>query len=71
MNGTESQSRQTGQEARRDVLSRAAQSGSTSRYDALLRYLRGLYVREDNAKTEPKKQAEAGEQAANEAEAGR
>jgi len=71
MSGTESESHQAGQEARRDTVGHVTQSGSTSRYDALLRYLRGLYVRGDNAKTEPKKQGEAGEQPTTEAKTNR
>lgn len=45
MSGNEAESRQAAQEARRDVLSHVGATGTANRYDALLRYLRGLYVR--------------------------
>lgn len=45
MSGSEAESRTAAGEARRDILGRVGQPGTANRYDALLRYLRGLYVR--------------------------
>ena len=45
MSGTASESHRAGQEARRDTVSSSVRSGTDTRYDAMLRYLRGLYVR--------------------------
>jgi hypothetical protein len=45
VNGTASESHRAGEEARRDTISGSGRSGTDTRYDAMLRYLRGLYVR--------------------------
>ena len=45
MNGTASESHRAGEEARRGTVSSTGHSGTDTRYDAMLRYLRGLYVR--------------------------
>lgn len=45
MSGTASESHRAGEEARRDTVSSPTRSGTDTRYDALLRYLRGLYVK--------------------------
>jgi hypothetical protein len=47
MSNHETESGRAGHEARQDVVSHAGRPDSSSdrRYDALLRYLRGLYVR--------------------------
>lgn len=45
MSDGEAESRKAAGEARLDVLSRAGQPGAGNRYDALLRYLRGIYTR--------------------------
>ena len=62
MNGTETDSRSAGEEARRDVISRAGQTGTGAHYDALLRYLRGLYVRSPKTTTQQTRQAEQARQ---------
>lgn len=49
MNGTASESHRAGEEARRDTISSSGRSGTDTRYDAMLRYLRGLYVRSPKA----------------------
>lgn len=53
MSGSERESHQAGAEARRDVLGHSAQPASTSRYDALLRYLRGMWARGEDGNREP------------------
>ncbi|HEU5333360.1 MAG TPA: hypothetical protein VFU73_11355 [Actinocrinis sp.] len=45
MTQSEADGRKAGEEARRDVLGRAGRPGAGSRYDALLRYLRGVHAR--------------------------
>ena len=57
MNGSESERHQAGGEARRDVQSRGAHPSAGGHYDALLRYLRGLYVRAPKSATTAQKQA--------------
>ncbi len=57
MNSTESESRQASDEARRDILSRGAHPNTGARYDAVLRYLRGLYVRTPKTSPEQKQPA--------------
>lgn len=54
MSGSDTESRKAAGEARRDVVSRAGQSGTANRYDALLRYLRGLYVKAPEEHDVPK-----------------
>lgn len=70
MSGNETESRRAAHEARRDVLGHAGATGTANRHDALLRYLRGLYVRPskehkapETPKTDP---AENGENAESE-----
>lgn len=59
MESTESESRQASGEARRDVLSRGSHPSAGAHYDAVLRYLRGLYVRAPKASVTPPKQTSA------------
>ena len=49
MSGTSSDSHRAGAEARRDTVSSTGHSGTDTRYNAMLRYLRGLYVRSPQA----------------------
>lgn len=53
MTQNEAESRKVGGEARRDILGRAGQPGAGSRYDALLRYLRGVYTRPPKETPQP------------------
>lgn len=53
MSGTASESHRAGQEARRDTVSNSVRSGTDTRYDAMLRYLRGLYVRSPKTQQTP------------------
>jgi hypothetical protein len=53
MSGSETESQKAAGEARRDVLGHVVQPGTGGRYDALLRYLRGLYVREPKSSPKP------------------
>lgn len=56
MNSTASESHQAGAEARRAAHSHGGHSTTGVRYDALLRYLRGLYVRPERTSTTTVKQ---------------
>ncbi|MBS2965892.1 hypothetical protein KGA66_22780 [Actinocrinis puniceicyclus] len=58
MNGNESGHAR--EEARRDVINRAVTPSSEARYDALLRYLRGLYVRPQKTASAPQRTEAAG-----------
>ncbi|HZP51321.1 hypothetical protein [Actinocrinis sp.] len=49
MNGTSAESHRAGAEARRETVSSTGHSGTDTRYNAMLRYLRGLYVRSPQA----------------------
>ena len=67
MSGSQAESRKAAGEARRDVVGHVGQPGTANRYDALLRYLRGLYAKapkehlvpESPAATDPAKEAES------------
>ena len=66
MSDSEAGSRKAAGEARRDVIGRVGHAGTDSRYDAVLRYLRSLYVKApkephvpERPKTEPTKEAES------------
>ena len=49
MSGTSAESHRAGAEARRETVSSTGHSGTDTRYNAMLRYLRGLYVRSPQA----------------------
>ncbi len=49
MSGTSSESHHAGTESRRETVSSTGHSGTDTRYNAMLRYLRGLYVRSPQA----------------------
>lgn len=53
MNGTSAESHRASAEARRETVSSTGHSGTDTRYDAMLRYLRGLYVRSPQATQKP------------------
>lgn len=53
MTQSEAENRKAGGEARRDVLGRAGRTGADSRYDALLRYLRGVHARPTKERPRP------------------
>ena len=56
MDSTASESHKAGTEARRAAYSHGGHSTTSVRYDALLRYLRGLYVRPEKTSTTTPKQ---------------
>lgn len=60
-----------GKEARRSIVTQQNQSGTGVRHDALLRYLRGLYVRNPQARQAPDRSRDSagGQQGPGEAEA--
>ena len=61
MSGTSADSHRAGAEARRETVTTTGHSGTDTRYNAMLRYLRGLYVRSPQATqkaTAPKAQSE-------------
>lgn len=60
MNVNGSESGHTHQEARRDVIGRAGIPNSGAHHDALLRYLRGLYVRPQKTQSAPQRTEAAG-----------
>jgi len=49
VSGTSSESHHAGTESRRETVSSTGHSGTDTRYNAMLRYLRGLYVRSPQA----------------------
>ncbi|MBR7825612.1 hypothetical protein KDK95_04785 [Actinospica sp. MGRD01-02] len=56
MNGTPADSGKAGREAKNDVVSRAGRASDAAerRYEALLRYMRGLYSRSSKESTRRK-----------------
>lgn len=64
MSSSETESRKAAGEARRDVLGHGGQPGTASRYDAVLRYLRGLYAKAPKEQHVPESpETEAAEEA--------
>jgi hypothetical protein len=53
VSGSKADSGGAAREARRDVLDHAGQPGTADRYNALLRYLRGFYVRASKERDVP------------------